>query len=90
MMIAKQGGVCAICGKPETSVHQSGAVRRLAIDHNHETGQVRGLLCMDCNTFLGRTGDNIATLKKAIQYLKKYDKATQALQGQLAHQLTMF
>lgn len=47
-----QNGVCAICGKPET-FKQRGKVRKLAVDHNHETGEVRGLLCAKCNIWLG-------------------------------------
>ncbi len=49
---AKQLGLCAICGQPET-VKRSGVVRRLCVDHNHITGAVRGLLCTTCNTRLG-------------------------------------
>jgi hypothetical protein len=44
--LAEQGGVCAICGKSPTK-------RRLHIDHCHETGRIRGLLCTGCNTRLG-------------------------------------
>jgi hypothetical protein len=46
-MLKKQRGKCAICGKPPTSR------RRLAVDHNHKTNKVRGLLCHVCNNFLG-------------------------------------
>ena len=42
---------------------------RLAIDHDHATGRVRGKLCMNCNTSLGKLGDNIPGLEKAIAYL---------------------
>ena len=52
LMLAAQGGVCAICHQPETSA-QAGRIRRLAVDHNHETGAVRGLLCSACNTAAG-------------------------------------
>lgn len=48
-MFNKQGGTCAICGGPPDT-----RWKMLAIDHNHETGKVRGLLCMVCNTMLGR------------------------------------
>lgn len=48
-MFIEQNGCCAVCGK-----HQSKFQRRLAVDHNHETGKVRGLLCPNCNTLLGR------------------------------------
>ncbi len=47
-MHTAQGGVCKICERPEPV---SG--RRLAVDHNHETGKVRGLLCTKCNTTAG-------------------------------------
>lgn len=46
-MFENQNGVCAICGE----INIDG--RRLAVDHNHETGKIRGLLCTGCNTRLG-------------------------------------
>ena len=51
-LFAKQNGVCAICEKPE-NLTKDGKLHALAVDHNHETMQVRGLLCMNCNTRLG-------------------------------------
>jgi membrane-associated HD superfamily phosphohydrolase len=63
VLFNKQGGVCAICGKPETT-------RRLSIDHNHETGMVRGLLCSRCNLTIGKMEDNIELFELAITYLK--------------------
>ena len=58
-----QGNCCAICGaKPKG--------RRLAVDHDHKTGKVRGLLCMFCNTGLGKFRDDPKLLKKAIGYLE--------------------
>ncbi len=71
-MLEKQGGVCAICGKAEVMVHQNGSVKRLAVDHNHDTGQIRGLLCARCNAALGQFGDNIEHLRSAINYLTTY------------------
>jgi hypothetical protein len=53
---AKQGGVCAMCHQPETSM-RNGKVRRLAVDHNHVTGEARGLLCDTCNVRLGFVED---------------------------------
>lgn len=51
-MLDKQGGVCAICGRRPVTI-------RLAVDHDHETGRVRGLLCRRCNRALGLwEGDN--------------------------------
>ena len=48
----KQNGVCAICKEPER-VGKSGRVYPLCVDHDHQTGKVRGLLCRACNGFLG-------------------------------------
>jgi hypothetical protein len=61
----QQKGRCGICEK-----HQSEFKRRFAVDHNHDTGQVRGLLCGNCNTGIGNLRDSIKLLKKAIKYLK--------------------
>ena len=67
----EQNGVCAGCGKPETTFLR-GTLLSLAIDHNHKTGQLRGLLCMRCNLGLGSLDDSIETLENLIVYLKKY------------------
>lgn len=64
-MFDKQNGCCAICGK-----HQSEFKIAFAVDHNHKTGKVRGLLCSRCNTMLGFASDNINILKAAINYLE--------------------
>src|SRR5436305_10303350 len=50
--LAEQNGVCAICGKPEKMVIKGKAVR-LAVDHDEQTGRVRGLLCTACNRGIG-------------------------------------
>ncbi len=53
--LAEQGGVCAICGRPERQIHpRSGVVQSLSVDHDHKTGEVRGLLCSRCNRLVGR------------------------------------
>ena len=66
-----QGGGCKICGRIEDSVDNfSGDARRLAVDHCHETGAVRGLLCSRCNTALGLMGDNPDRLRQAAFYLE--------------------
>ena len=59
-----QGGRCAICGK-----HQTELPRALAVDHNHETGEVRGLLCSKCNTSLVIV-ENRELLASAMRYLQ--------------------
>lgn len=67
-MYFRQNGVCVTCGKPETAKNQYG-IRRLAVDHNHKTGKVRGLLCTCCNRLIGLAKDDINTLKRIIEYL---------------------
>lgn len=51
-LVECQGGACAICRRPEKAI-RLGKTMRLAVDHDHESGRVRGLLCMRCNTDLG-------------------------------------
>ena len=70
MELQNQDYVCAICGSPETA-KQNGTLRRLAVDHNHLTGSYRGLLCMRCNTAIGKFKDDIAIIRRAVQYLEK-------------------
>ncbi len=68
--LADQFGVCAICGKRET-MQTSDGVRALAVDHCHNTGRVRGLLCSRCNTGIGSFEDDVTLLQSAISYLQK-------------------
>lgn len=66
----KQGGICAICFKPETKIHPStGLVQFLSVDHCHNTGRVRGLLCSQCNLMLGLANDSPEILEAALRYL---------------------
>jgi hypothetical protein len=61
-LFTAQAGLCAICKRtPESG--------RLCIDHCHETNKVRGLLCKLCNHGLGCFGDNLAGLRRAVEYL---------------------
>lgn len=69
-MLLAQDGVCAICHRPETRKGRSGLVERLAIDHAHDTGRIRGLLCHHCNTALGQFDEDPDRLLAAIAYLK--------------------
>lgn len=62
-LLAAQGGGCAVCGRlPKT--------RRLNIDHDHQTMEVRGLLCYLCNYFINRNGVTADTLEAAAAYLR--------------------
>lgn len=61
-MLEAQGGVCALCGKPPTT-------KRLAVDHDHVTNKVRGLIHSTCNLMLGTAQDDPLLLHAAIRYL---------------------
>lgn len=73
MMLEAQGGVCAICKKPERHMCY-GKVRSLAVDHNHQTGEIRGLLCVYCNTGLGSVHEDVAILEAMVAYLKEFNE----------------
>lgn len=66
-LLAKQGGRCAIC----FSEHGDKDKSRLFLDHDHKTGQVRGLLCNRCNSSLGYMNDSPWRLRRAADYLEK-------------------
>jgi hypothetical protein len=67
-----QGGLCAACGQLETKAHRNGTVLRLAVDHDHDTGRVRALLCSRCNYTLGYARDDVAVLRQLIAYLERH------------------
>lgn len=72
-ILEKQKNVCAICGKTETQIYaKTGKVKRLTVDHCHNTGKVRGLLCMMCNTAIGKLNDDVSLVEKALNYLKEH------------------
>ena len=62
-ILAFQGGRCAICPREPTEK------MRLSVDHNHKTGEVRGLLCWLCNVALGKFRDDYVLLNAAAQYV---------------------
>jgi hypothetical protein len=71
-MFEAQGGVCAICKKPECLPTRWGSFSsRLPIDHDHQTGRVRGLLCHSCNKALGLFKDSPDVLQAAADYLRR-------------------
>jgi hypothetical protein len=65
MMYDAQDGLCAICHRACVSG------RKLAVDHDHATGRVRGLLCGNCNQALGKANDNPALLREMATYLER-------------------
>lgn len=67
VLLAIQGGGCAICG---ASPEIDGC--RLAIDHDHDTGKIRALLCRKCNTGLGNFREDPDLLRRAVAYLERH------------------
>ena len=61
-LLDSQGGGCAICGATPDRFH---------VDHCHHSNKVRGILCSGCNTGLGKLGDSVEGLKKALAYLER-------------------
>lgn len=71
-LLIEQGGVCAVCRQPETRrMGPAGGTRPLAVDHDHETGEIRGLLCSRCNAALGFLNDDPALVEAALGYITK-------------------
>ncbi len=74
-MLRSQGGGCAVCGRaPREDI-------ALHVDHDHATGQVRGLTCFRCNNALGDFNDDPALLARASAYLDRYDPDVRGLEG---------
>jgi hypothetical protein len=69
LMLQKQHRKCSICNKA-----YSKGKTNFAVDHNHTTGQIRGLLCSNCNSGLGLFRESPKILLKAIRYIKKWSK----------------
>ncbi len=65
-LLEAQNYKCKICGAERSDKKK----KNLSVDHNHNTGQIRGLLCTNCNQMLGFAKDNPTILLRAIQYLK--------------------
>lgn len=66
-LLVRQGGRCAICGVEECVSGKS-----FSVDHDHSTGIVRGILCMDCNVSLGKMKDDPGLLRAAADYLERF------------------
>lgn len=69
-MVVAQSGKCAICGTTKSDRIS----KYLCVDHNHETGKVRGLLCHNCNRGIGFLKDNVKLLAAALQYLTSFEE----------------
>jgi hypothetical protein len=74
-MLVKQNGLCAICGTPNGSERSNNNGRKvLAVDHDHKTGVVRGLLCSLCNQALGLLLEDPELFRKAAEYLELHSR----------------
>lgn len=71
-LLESQNGVCAICGEPPTATNLQN--QNLVVDHDHETGKVRGLLCGKHNTAIGLLSDSPQIVVKALGYLMNQSK----------------
>ena len=71
ILLLQQNFCCAICGKDQTEFK-----KRFAVDHCHDTGIVRGLLCANCNKGIGNLQESIAVLQSAINYIKSHEQFT--------------
>jgi hypothetical protein len=72
--VAEQGGRCAVCGEESE--------RRLHVDHNHQTGAVRDLLCEWCNHAIGKARDDPARLRAMADYLERHAEAVSPDEGE--------
>lgn len=72
-LYAEQGGKCAICQRA------TGKTKRLAVDHDHETGLVRGLLCGPCNQLVGYFKNSPETFRRAADYLERAEARNREL-----------
>jgi hypothetical protein len=69
----EQNYECKICGKEGFCIGNNNHTEKLAVDHNHETGQVRDLLCHNCNRELGLLQDSVELVENAFLYLKRWN-----------------
>lgn len=78
-LLHEQNNLCAICKNPESIIsgHINRVPKRLAIDHCHTTGKIRGLLCHKCNVSIGALNESIETLQSAINYLEHHKLLSQ-------------
>lgn len=72
-LYVEQGGVCFICRRA------TGATKRLAVDHDHDTGLVRGLLCGPCNKMVGYFRNSPEAFRRAADYLERAEQRNLAL-----------
>ncbi len=74
-LLEKQDNCCPICGVPLRNPFKTVEGSSQHVDHCHESGKVRAILCLNCNLGLGSFKDNQTSLKRAIEYLQKYENS---------------
>lgn len=74
-ILKRQQGVCAVCRQPERTVRN----RLMAVDHDHVTGQIRGLLCSQCNRAIGMLGDDPDRITAAARYVRSHRQQRMSL-----------
>lgn len=74
-LLERQGYVCKICKNPETTTLGRDKPSRLSVDHDHVTGQIRGLLCMKCNSRIGWLENNLESI---LDHLGLYSPTAEA------------
>lgn len=72
VMLILQEGRCAICNREEWRLHRSGVLLNLSVDHDHETGEIRALLCSGCNVGLGSFAEDADRLRAAAAYIDSF------------------
>ena len=75
-LLASQDGLCAICHRPETR-QMFGRTSHMTVDHDHETGLIRALLCHGCNASIGLLEESPDRCRAAAAYLERFNRRQQ-------------
>lgn len=71
-MLVDQNNSCAVCNRSETALDKNGKLKALSVDHCHDTGKIRGLLCDSCNRAEGFLQSNVDIIRKLADYVEKH------------------
>jgi len=73
-MFAEQRGLCFVCKQPERRIAKSGQLMALDVDHNHQTGEVRKLLCHACNVSIGFLDESSDRMRALADYIESFQR----------------
>lgn len=73
-MFTEQNGLCFICRRPEKRRGRAGEMSPLEVDHNHETGQIRKLLCHACNVAIGFLEESPDRMRRLAEYIEEHSR----------------